>query len=720
MSEEFQQIHDLYEKLHEILRTNQSLALNDVLTDISNLATHLSLVFSSIPIDTVDIFEYILKSCLELLDTTEFIDIIVQHHSVLWTSFIGSLWKSLTDIHGLDIIDRMTISGRQHMFYRLLDQLNLSKSLEAFLQTNVCSQLTSVEQKTRGFVGCILILTLRQLRVLITNSTDLELDKYQTNLFPRLFHFLDDYFATNERSQTDLLVHEILLFFVDISGLTKTIPIFIQINCPQLCLQWLTLPYLSLDEYEFILRIICNTARHDDGVAILRYHKCHQILNQFRNEISGQILAFILDSEKKEYCMLTCFITMVLCYQSNELNNDSIRVFINDYLIDAIFCTIYDSKLKYLGFHLAEFWIVVMKLCRDDYYMNCILENEKRIKMLQLITGNFLYYSDVTRINDLSGRLTLMALINILWSISFHPRYRKDLLEDLIVIERLETIRLNDQLDKVVLFDYTPRHVYSLKRAADGVLHNLGGKTSIPISPCFPAKNSVFSLRISYSHDDMHFCRELYDVLVKLPQLSISIDFQNGKYLWNEVAQTIQQCHLMLLLVSPSFYQSSSCRQEFIYATSTLKKPFISILIDADYQAKGWLETRVKHICFGQEDFQTNVDQLLSLIGEQLSIELPSVSSLTNSKNIQQWNSSDVQQWFVNHGIKSELYEFYQFKSGHELLLYAQAMRGYQWTKEYERIRLRFEGRFSEQQQHLSSYEFLKFINALEHLRNKC
>ncbi|CAF0956952.1 unnamed protein product [Adineta ricciae] len=720
MSEEFQQIHDLYEKLHEILRTNQSFALHDVLTDISRLATHLSLVFSSIPIDTVDIFEYILKSCLELLDTTEFIDIIVQHHSVLWTSFNGSLCKSLTHIYGSDIIDRMTISARQQMSYRLLDQLKLSKSLEAFLQTSVYSRLTFSEQKTRSFVGCILILILRQLRVLKTNSIDLELDKYQTNLFPRLFHFLNDYFVTNERSQMDLLIHEILSFFVVISCSTKTIPILIQIDCPQLCLQWLTLPYLSLDEYKFTLGIICNIARHDDGAAILRYHKCRQILNQFRNEISGQILAFILDNEQNEYFTLTSFITMVLCYQSNELNNDSIRAFINDYLIDAILRTIYNGKLRYLGFHLVEFWIVVMKLCRDDYYMNCILENEKHIKMLQLITGNFLYYSDLTRINDLSNRLTLMAVINILWSISFHPRYRKDLLEDLIVIERLETIRLNDQLDKVVLFDYTPRHMYSLKRAADGVLHNLGSKTSIPIPPCFPPKNSVFSLRISYSHDDMHFCRELYDVLVKLPQLSISIDFQNGKYLWNEVAQTIQQCHLVLLLVSPSFYQSLSCRQEFIYATSTLKKSFIPILIDADYEAKGWLETRVKHICFGREDFQTNCNQLLSLIGEQLSIELPSVSSLRNSKNIQQWNSSDVQQWFENHGIKSELYEFYQFKSGHELFLYAQAMSGYQWTKEYERIRLRFEGKFQEQQQHLSSYEFLKFINALEHLINKC
>ncbi|UJR09593.1 hypothetical protein I4U23_013828 [Adineta vaga] len=415
---------------------------------------------------------------------------------------------------------------------------------------------------------------------------------------------------------------------------------------------------------------------------------------------------------------------MILCYDTNELNNDSIRMFINHYLITAIRKARSIDECNDLECDISELWIVTMKLCTDDYFMNCIILNDKHINFLHLITRDFFVYTDDSTINYLPYRFIVLALANILWSISFHELYCKNLLKNFPdLFGRLELIRLDDTIDKVVLDDYIPRHMYSFKRVADGIYHNLrtfqSTKSSISISKSLSTKKSIHSLIISYAHDDIDFCQQLHDVLVKLPQLSVSVNFNNGKYLWEEIAQTIKQSHLVLFLVSQHFYHSLSCRQEFTYATNTLNKLFIPIIIDADYQAKGWLETRVKHIRFVEGNFSNNCDELFSMMSEYLSVDLPSISSLKNSTNIKQWDSADVQRWFINNGIKSELYEFYQFVNGNELFLYAKAILEFPWTKEYERIKLRFEEKFNEHDQHLSSYEFLKFINALEQLRNR-
>ncbi|CAF3909218.1 unnamed protein product [Rotaria sordida] len=59
---------------------------------------------------------------------------------------------------------------------------------------------------------------------------------------------------------------------------------------------------------------------------------------------------------------------------------------------------------------------------------------------------------------------------------------------------------------------------------------------------------------ISYSHIDIDFCRKLYDVFSILPELSVSVDFISSKYLWQEIAQTIEQSDLVLLLISNNFF----------------------------------------------------------------------------------------------------------------------------------------------------------------------
>jgi hypothetical protein len=203
-------------------------------------------------------------------------------------------------------------------------------------------------------------------------------------------------------------------------------------------------------------------------------------------------------------------------------------------------------------------------------------------------------------------------------------------------------------------------------------------------------------------------------MLTKLPELSINVDFKNGKYSWKEIAETIEQSHAVLFLLSKEFYYSKSCRQEFIHVTDTLKKLFFPIFIDPDFKPSGWLHKRVarlKSIRFGEKDFLNTFEELLELINDNLSLN---ISLINNFSDVTKWNDKEIKQWFGDHHIIPELYEFYHFQNGNELLLYANATLAFSWIKEYERIKVRFE-----EKQSLSQEQFLQFIYALKRLPKK-
>jgi hypothetical protein len=251
----------------------------------------------------------------------------------------------------------------------------------------------------------------------------------------------------------------------------------------------------------------------------------------------------------------------------------------------------------------------------------------------------------------------------------------------------------------------------SLRRTIDGIWYNL-----YPSLPSTPVKSNL-SLMISYSHVNLDFCRQLCHMLSQISELTISVDINNCKYLWKDIAESIEQSDLILFLISKDFFMSKSCRQEFIYATDTFKKLFIPVFIDPNYKAIDWLDKRIaesKCIRFGEKDFMNTYDELLTIIQEVLCIN---ISSDRRTLDITKWNDKEVKQWFIENKILLELHDFYQFQNGNELLIYAQGVLRFLWTKEYERIRPRFEEKFKEQ--NLSSHDFLKFINSLQLLKDK-
>ncbi|CAF3657248.1 unnamed protein product [Rotaria sordida] len=731
INETIQQIYQLFEQLRQSLinfgNNNKILSPEHVLNDLNQIFCRLVNRKFYNPLDVVNMFEIILKNYLDLIDTNQFIDIIAHRYACKNNIVFSSFFESLTQEDTLDAIRKMSFKIRQQKYYRILDQISSSKRINSFLnnELTISSNNDNIIRIVNNFCELILIIVLRILNGLNMKLLDIELRKYQNILFIPLITFIDKYFVSNQCSQNNILIKEILEFLRITSDQTLTIPIFINANYPQICLHWLSLSYLNAYEYAYTLRIIYNIARHDEGIMILNKCQCHNILMQFNTDILDRHIDFIIDRKWYEDLQLIYFMIIILIVDSNKLVIESTNWFITYRLSPAIFDGILSRTYRYQKFHISELIIILMRLCINDNYIHCI-SHKKYSTFPEYVFNvlNFLLYCVEIERFDYSvlslDVLTVIALANILWSISFHDQYKNILIENIQIINKLIVFESSNIIEKILPNIYISRHMSSLKRAIDGIWQNLYplSSTNVEIKSLTTIK-SFCSLMISYSHIDIDFCRQLYDIFSILPELSISVDFINSKYLWQEIAQTIEQSDLVLFLISNNFFNSKSCRQELIYVTDTLKKPFISIFINADYQVTGWLKNRInesKQIHFEEKDFINNCNELLLLIKQSVSMN---ITSIKNTSDIKQWNEKEVKQWFNNNNLMSELHDFYQFQNGYELLLYTQAILAFSWTKEYERIKIRFEEKFKQQQQCLSPHEFSKFINALKHLKNK-
>lgn len=97
---------------------------------------------------------------------------------------------------------------------------------------------------------------------------------------------------------------------------------------------------------------------------------------------------------------------------------------------------------------------------------------------------------------------------------------------------------------------------------------------------------------ISYSHDNNTFCSQIFDLLnTHNDNFHIWIDrthCQGAVDLWESIADGMEKASIILCLLSNQYFQSKSCRQEFIYAADSLKRRIIPVLIE-NFEPKGWL-----------------------------------------------------------------------------------------------------------------------------------
>jgi len=97
---------------------------------------------------------------------------------------------------------------------------------------------------------------------------------------------------------------------------------------------------------------------------------------------------------------------------------------------------------------------------------------------------------------------------------------------------------------------------------------------------------------ISYAHGNNAFCGEILDLLAKHNDtFEIWIDrthCQGAVDLWESIADGMERACLIVCLLSNQYFESKSCRKEFIYAADSLKRRIVPVLLE-DFEPKGWL-----------------------------------------------------------------------------------------------------------------------------------
>lgn len=626
------------------------------------------------------IFELIWQNYLILLENDELIDEYGREHHEFLRRFL--ILSTLI----------VTKKSSREIFFTLFDRLNQSKRIHSYLENPSSNDILNHICRTFLYISFHIC---NDFNIILTNH---DLVKYQNNLFNEFIRYFDRDIRRREISREDnLLIGQLRIFLLNRSSITPAIPIFIDTDCSQACLRWLMLPYLHTVEYEFCLRMLYNIARHDDGIILLKKLNCVNIVRQFQKMELPMQMDVILD--KEWYSKISRILDMIfaLLIDPDELYREEII----KRIVSLTRLSLEHPQHICQEYHISELLIILMKLCIDESLMDYILQHELCPELFFLILNRLLTSTE----KDLN-ELAINALANIFWSMSFDQRYQKHLIQNLSLLKRLTTFHQTQPMNNDELSIHRPYQMSSLKRTLDGIWQNLyPGK--LEIKPRRSSQQSICSVMISYSSVNRDFCREFYNVLNTLPELSIYVDFKTGKYSWKEAVEMIEQSDVVLFLLSNEFYQSKSCRQEMIYVTDSVKKLYFPIFIDRDFRASSWLQKRIvrlKSIRFGEQDFLSTCEDLLKLINENLSIHLSLINHAADVKN---WNDQEIKQWFINQRIRLDLYEFYHFQNGQELLLYAQAIFTSSWLKEYERI---------QERANLSQEEFLQFIYALKRL----
>ncbi|CAF1116334.1 unnamed protein product [Rotaria sordida] len=382
--------------------------------------------------------------------------------------------------------------------------------------------------------------------------------------------------------------------------------------------------------------------------------------------------------------------------------------------------------------------------------------------------------------DDELDQLTLTALMNIIWSISFHDDYVDELKSNAKFLITIKSLANDD--GEAWVEQYVPKHMSSVKKAATGILWNLDednpARTIRVVEPLptvvvqtnrpstATVKNKRMRVVVSYSHADTDFCHQLVDALEKENLFDLWVDFAycHTEDLWEEIGQAIEKSDVILFLMTKDYQDSKSCRQEVMYTKDSLKKRFIPVYIKRDFVASGWLGVRIvgpQYIRFEKKPFEATVKDLVKLIFEDKSekssktkdskvsvtvspVEIKSDENdkpnqelpkddhedsnqsnhkitpvpVPNSKSIKTWNSKDIADWFDANKIRRELKEIYDFQCGTELLLYGRCLEP-DWQSEYLDIREQFSKRYSATLYRNEFVRFVTAINQLEQLQTK-
>jgi hypothetical protein len=273
------------------------------------------------------------------------------------------------------------------------------------------------------------------------------------------------------------IIDSILSLVWNLADDTILVPTMIQANCATYVVKWISMKDLSLDIQRSCLHIIHNIARHEKGVKALNDVDCINVLKEFKERI--------LDPNKNNNDQLYIDLRLVYCMalslltepKENREDLNNLRKVLNQLMQLAVDAgQSENNKATDGGFHVSEPIVVLTKLCVHDEILKYVLHDSSVQRMQTKTRMGFFcqllmkFRGALASENDLD-QLTLTAVFNILWSISFHDEYFDELKSNSKFLLTVKSLAVDDGATAVD--QYVPNHMSSIPKAANGILWNL-------------------------------------------------------------------------------------------------------------------------------------------------------------------------------------------------------------------------------------------------------
>ncbi|CAF1128641.1 unnamed protein product [Rotaria sordida] len=546
----------------------------------------------------------------------------------------------------------------------------------------------------------------------------------------------------------------ILMLLWNTADQTLLVPTFLKCGLAKRVVAWLAQSTkLTEKSRQPLISIIHNIARHDDGADELNNHGVIDVIKQYQKT----------GLEKENSRSLVASMALALLSTPEQLKTDKkgMNIVLNQ-LLQLVMNATKSDEYRHDGFHVSEPLAVMVKMFvveeRTLDYVLCHAETEPSSDMfstIHLFASLLFDFSQALKGTNRLEQFTLIAIFNILWSISFQPIYAQELIKNQQLIETIKHF-IDENYEQKILEQYKPRSMEGIKEAAHGILHNL--KIDNQIETTFNNQSTVLDalisnplkdisskpwIMISYCHDNNTFCDTILSFLSKRNDaFDIWIDrthCQTAGDLWESIADGMERACIIVCLVSSQYFESKSCRKEFIYAADTLKKTIVPVLLE-NFKPKGWLGIRIpdmKYIRFRDlQPEQTKMVELLNTIllslksmdhenlpspsqhhAVTLSIADTTAEETSILRPFDQWTSTgnDVAAWFAHHRISRKLRDLFEFQTGKEMLDYAELL-----IKDREKQMNIYEKIFAEKYNgsEMPPHEFYRFATAMEQLLN--
>ncbi|CAF5012335.1 unnamed protein product, partial [Rotaria sp. Silwood1] len=259
-----------------------------------------------------------------------------------------------------------------------------------------------------------------------------------------------------------------------------------------------------------LISIVHNIARHDDGADELNKYGA---IDKIKEYIKIKL-------EKTDSRVLTASMALALLSTPEELKRDKkgMNIVLNQ-LLQIVIDAAKSDRYRRDGFHVSEPLGVLVKMFvveeRTFDYVLCHAETQPSSDMdstIRLFASLLFKFADALKGTDRLEQFTLIALLNIFWSISFQEIYASELIQDQELIITIQKFVENDQ-EEEILEQYKPRKDLNI------------------------ARKSLFACISQLNHPNMRYFLQLTTEQQNLPENKIY--HQHVYYLLLISAQTI-------------------------------------------------------------------------------------------------------------------------------------------------------------------------------------